>query len=147
MKQYEGPMRVQNKRQKKPKGAPKRAMSAFLSFSQERRQLVKQEHPNLKNTDIAGILAKLWKTCSEEEKAPHIERELRDREKYHAEMEKWRKDLADQQLEEDAEKAREQQQLQQQQQLLKLSDDGADQVTNMFWAGGLPNLDEGVMTG
>ena len=62
-------------------------------------------------------------------------------------MEKWRKDLADQKLEEEAEKAREQQQLQQQQQLLQLSDDGADLFTNMFWAGGLPTLDGEVMNG
>ena len=34
MARYTGPMHVPNKRIKKPAGAPKRAMSSFLSFSQ-----------------------------------------------------------------------------------------------------------------
>ena len=62
LKQYTGPMRVPNRRQKKPAGAPKRAMSAFLSFSQEKRHLIRSQYPNLKTTDISGILADLWKT-------------------------------------------------------------------------------------
>lgn len=93
LKEYTGPMRIPNRRQKKPAGAPKRAMSAFLSFSQQKRHEVRAQHPDIKNTDISGILANLWKTCSEEEKAPHIDRELRDREKYHIEMEKWKEEM------------------------------------------------------
>lgn len=138
LQQYNGPMRIPNRRQKKPAGAPKRAMSAFLSFSQEKRHLVRQEHPDLKNTEISGKLATLWKNSSEEEKAPHINRELRDREKYHAEMERWRKDLADQKLEEEAEIAREQKHIQHQQQQ---ADANNDSFANMFWVGGLARMD------
>lgn len=92
MKDYTGPMHIPNKRQKKPAGAPKRAMSAFLSFSQQMRPQVRAKYPELKNTDISGVLAQLWKQGTEEEKAPHIDRELREREKYHEDMTKWKEE-------------------------------------------------------
>ena len=131
LQHYSGPMRVPNRRQKKPAGAPKRAMSAFLSFSQEKRHLVRQENPNLKNTDISGILATLWKNASEEEKAPHINREQRDREKYHAEMERWRKD--------EAEKAREHERIRSQ---LQQDEANTDFFNSMLCVGEIPRVDE-----
>jgi len=96
MRDYTGPMHVPNKRQKKPAGAPKRAMSAFLSFSQQMRPQVRAKHPDLKNTDISGVLAQLWREGTEEEKAPHINRELREREKYHEDMVKWKEEVSQQ---------------------------------------------------
>ena len=92
MRSYTGPMHVPNKRQKKPPGAPKRAMSAFLSFSQLMRPKVRAQNPQMKNTDISGVLAQLWREGTEEEKLPHIERELRDREKYHEDMSRWKQE-------------------------------------------------------
>eukprot|EP01039_Chlorochromonas_danica_P008672 gene8672-9555_t len=89
---YSGPLQVPNTRQKKPPGAPKRAMSAFLSFSQVMRPLIRAEHPDLKNTDISGVLAERWRNAKEEEKRPHLDRELREREKYHDSMAKWRQE-------------------------------------------------------
>lgn len=96
MRDYTGPMHVPNKRQKKPAGAPKRAMSAFLSFSQQMRPQVRAKNPNMKNTDISGVLAQMWREGTEEEKAPHINRELRDREKYHEDMSKWKEEVSQQ---------------------------------------------------
>jgi hypothetical protein len=90
MANYSGPMQVPNKRQKKPPGAPKRAMSAFLSYSQMMRPHIRAEFPDMKNTDISGVLAQRWRDASEEEKRPHLEKELRDREKYHEDMTKWK---------------------------------------------------------
>ena len=104
MKDYTGPMQVPNKRQKKPPGAPKRAMSAFLSFSQQMRPQVRAKYPDMKNTDISGVLAQLWREGTEEEKAPHISRELREREKYHEDMVKWKEEVS-RQAEIDANKA------------------------------------------
>lgn len=72
MNVYEGPMQVPNKRQKKPAGAPKRGMSAFLSFSQQMRPQVRAMFPDLKNTDISTILAQRWHAAHEEEKRPHL---------------------------------------------------------------------------
>jgi len=60
MSHYSGPMQVPNKRQKKPPGAPKRAMSAFLSYSQVMRPIIRAQQPNLKNSDISSVLASQW---------------------------------------------------------------------------------------
>ena len=95
MARYTGPMHVPNKRIKKPAGAPKRAMSSFLSFSQLMRPEIRAQHPNLKNTDVSSVLAQKWHEASEEEKRPHIQRELKDREKYHRDMARWKEDEHD----------------------------------------------------
>jgi hypothetical protein len=65
-------------------------MSAFLSFSQQMRPEVRAQYPELKNTDISGVLANLWRTCLDEVKKPHIDRERIEREKYHEDMGKWK---------------------------------------------------------
>lgn len=67
-------------------------MSAFLSFSQQMRPKIRTMFPDLKNTDISSVLAQKWHSANEDEKRPHIERELRDREKYHDDMAKWRQE-------------------------------------------------------
>lgn len=88
-------MHVPNKRIKKPVGAPKRAMSSFLSFSQLMRPEIRAQHPNLKNTDVSSVLAQKWHEASDEEKRPHIQRELKDREKYHRDMARWKEEEHD----------------------------------------------------
>ena len=90
MSKYTGPMHVPNKRAKKPQGAPKRAISSFLSFSQLMRPEIRLQYPHLKNTDVSSVLAQKWHEASDEAKRPHIERELRDREKYHEDMAAWK---------------------------------------------------------
>ena len=92
MASYDGPMQVLNKRAKKPEDAPKRAMSAFLSFSQTMRPEVRLKYPDLKNMELSSLLAQMWKDASEEVKRPHTERESKEREKYHEEMAKWKED-------------------------------------------------------
>lgn len=67
-------------------------MSAFLSYSQEMRPKIRDIHPELKNTEISSILAQQWRAASEEDKRPHIEKELRQREKYYEDMAKWKAD-------------------------------------------------------
>ena len=95
MESYQGPMHVPNKRLKKPAGAPKRAMSAFLSFSRTMRPEVRAQYPDMKNTDISGLLAKKWHQASEEEKKPYLVKELKEREKYHEDMGKWKQQVED----------------------------------------------------
>lgn len=90
MATYDGPMQVLNTRAKKPEDAPKRAMSAFLLFSQNMRPEVRQRFPNLKNMELSQLLAQMWKDASEEVKRPYAERESKEREKYHEEMAKWK---------------------------------------------------------
>jgi len=89
---YTGPWQVPWKRAKKNPKAPKRPMSAFLFFSQERRRSIKEAHPDMRNTEISRVLGGMWKKATPEEKAPHIEREAAEREKYKIEIAKWRKE-------------------------------------------------------
>lgn len=70
--------------------APKRAMSAFLSYSKEMRSKIRQEMPGLKNSEVSVVLAQRWRAASEAEKAPHVEREKRDRQQYYQDLAVWR---------------------------------------------------------
>lgn len=90
---YTGPMKIPNKRKRQEDGHPKRAMSAFLSFSQEVRCQIRNEFPNLKNSEVSKLLGERWRQATEEEKKPHIERELREREKYYENMATWREEV------------------------------------------------------
>lgn len=49
---------------KKPKdpNAPKRPMSSFLLFANERRAAMKEAHPEMSHTEITRELGNLWKT-------------------------------------------------------------------------------------
>lgn len=91
---YTGPWQVPHKRAKKDPTAPKRNPSAFLLYSQERRKELKRTNPGLKNTVISQILGQDWRNASEEDKRPHIEREVKERDQYKKEMEEWRKKKA-----------------------------------------------------
>lgn len=88
--QYKGPWQVQWKRTRKDPSAPRRPMSAFLYFSQGRRSQIKQENPDMKNTQISAILGERWRNLSEEEKAPHVEKEQAERAKYKVAIAKWK---------------------------------------------------------
>ena len=57
-------------------------MSAFLFFSQDKRRIIKDANPGMRNTEISRVLGGMWKKASAEERAPHIEREATQREKY-----------------------------------------------------------------
>ena len=92
MKTYSGPTHVPNKRKRKPPGAPKRAMSAFLAFSQQMRPLVRAENPDMKNTELSSLLAQKWRESSDETKKPFMDREIMERENYHEAMSKWKEE-------------------------------------------------------
>jgi hypothetical protein len=87
---YTGPWQVPWKRAKKNPNAPKRPMSAFLYFSQEKRSIIKAQNPGLKNTEISRVLGQMWKSAPQEERSPHIEHEKGEREKYKVQMAAWR---------------------------------------------------------
>lgn len=89
---YTGPWQVPYKRAKKNPLAPKRPMSSFLFFSKARRNSIKDEHPNMKNTEISSILGEQWRNATEEERRPHVEKELRERSKYKAAVEEFKRE-------------------------------------------------------
>lgn len=79
------------KRGKKDPDAPKRPMSAFLAFSNQRRAALKREHPNATNSDLSKMLSKSWKEASAEFKAAFVEEEAKLRAKYKSDIVIWRK--------------------------------------------------------
>lgn len=92
-KSYKGPWKVPDV--KNPNG-PKKPMSSFLAFSNERRRALAQANPNMNGTELSCLLAKLWKESPAEVKQQYKERELRERQifkKCRAEWER-RQDLA-----------------------------------------------------
>ena len=69
-------------------------MSAFLKYSQTRRQKVKQDNPDMSNTDVSRLLGEMWRNASPKERAPYIEQEERERAVYKEDIKKWRDDQA-----------------------------------------------------
>jgi len=74
--------------------APKRPMSAFLKFSKTRRKTVREENPDVSNTDVSRLLGEIWRNATDAEKAPYVEAEVIERNKYKEVMKKWREEQA-----------------------------------------------------
>ncbi|RCN43884.1 HMG box [Ancylostoma caninum] len=70
------------KRAKKDPNAPKRALSAFFFFSQDRRPEVQQMHPEWKVGQVAQELGRMWKNVSMDEKDMYERKALADKERY-----------------------------------------------------------------
>mmetsp|Transcript_20684 Transcript_20684/g.39328 ORF Transcript_20684/g.39328 Transcript_20684/m.39328 type:complete len:334 (-) Transcript_20684:373-1374(-) len=84
---YKGPWRVPDIKHPNP---PKKPMSAFLAFGNERRKAIGDANPSLTNAEISSLLSKLWKQCPVDVKQAYRDREAREREifkKYRAEWE------------------------------------------------------------
>ena len=90
-KLYTGPWKIAaSKRTPKDPTAPKRPMSAFLSFSRSKRVSVREENPNLDNIEVSRLLAKMWKEAPESERRIFIEEELGLRQLYKLAIAEWR---------------------------------------------------------
>ncbi|CAO1615720.1 unnamed protein product [Parajaminaea phylloscopi] len=71
---------------KKDKSAPKRALSAYMFFSQDQRERTKSENPTATFGEIGRILGATWKEMSDAQKKPYID--MAERDKKRAEDEK-----------------------------------------------------------
>jgi hypothetical protein len=88
---YTGPWKLPaTKRTRKNPDAPKRPMSAFLSFAQKRRVNVRRDYPNFDNTEVSRELAKMWKEAPESVRRKYIEDELGLRQQYKVAIAEWR---------------------------------------------------------
>jgi hypothetical protein len=70
---YKGPWKIACITQKK--GRPKKPMSAFLAFGNERRGSIVEANPSLSNAEVSSLLSQLWRDCP-----PHIKQYYRDQE-------------------------------------------------------------------
>jgi mRNA-degrading endonuclease RelE of RelBE toxin-antitoxin system len=78
------------KRAKKDPNAPKRALSAFFFFSNEKRPEVQQSHPEWKVGQIAQELGRVWKSLNEEDREIYEKKAQEDKERYAEQMKVYR---------------------------------------------------------
>ena len=62
------PDNKKRKKAKKDPNKPKRGMSSFMYFANEKRSEVRDKFPGLKVTEIGKKLSEMWKELPEEEK-------------------------------------------------------------------------------
>ncbi|VVT57018.1 uncharacterized protein SAPINGB_P005493 [Magnusiomyces paraingens] len=74
------------KGKKKDPNAPKRSLSAYMFFANEKRDEVRNENPGISFGQIGKVLGEKWKALSEEEKIPFVEKAETDKKRYEAEM-------------------------------------------------------------
>ncbi|KAJ3715728.1 high mobility group box domain-containing protein [Lentinula raphanica] len=70
-----------SRKPKKDPKAPKRALSAYMFFSQDWRERIKSENPDAGFGEVGKLLGAKWKELDEEEKKPYIEQAARDKER------------------------------------------------------------------
>ncbi|KAF5353237.1 hypothetical protein D9756_003684 [Leucocoprinus leucothites] len=75
-----------NTKAKKDPKAPKRALSAYMFFSQDWRERIKAENPDAGFGEVGKLLGAKWKEMDEDEKKPYVEQASAD--KTRAEKEK-----------------------------------------------------------
>jgi hypothetical protein len=64
---------------KKDPKAPKRALSAYMFFSQDWRERIKAENPDAGFGEVGKLLGAKWKELDDEEKKPYIEQAAKDK--------------------------------------------------------------------
>ncbi|CAO3618489.1 unnamed protein product [Cunninghamella blakesleeana] len=75
----------EKKRGKKDPSAPKRGLSAYMFFSQQNRNKVKEENPDATFGQLGKILGEKWKNMSDDEKKPYVKKAEEDKARYEAE--------------------------------------------------------------
>ena len=70
---------------KKDKHAPRRPISAFFFYNQERREKLKKEKPELDNKEIIKTMCAEWNALSDEKKKPYLIKANDDKKRYDAE--------------------------------------------------------------
>jgi len=73
-------------KKRKDPNAPKRALSAYMFFCQDKREDVRRKNPDMKFTDIAKELGNQWKGMDEPAKAVYADMAQKDKERYTKEM-------------------------------------------------------------
>mmetsp|Transcript_34885 Transcript_34885/g.109581 ORF Transcript_34885/g.109581 Transcript_34885/m.109581 type:complete len:582 (-) Transcript_34885:266-2011(-) len=77
-------------RKKKEPGAPKKCSTAFLFYANVHRSTTKEQHPDLKHSELLKVLGEQWRHLSDVEKEPYEEQAKEDRIRYEREMDAWR---------------------------------------------------------
>ncbi|CAH9118603.1 unnamed protein product [Cuscuta epithymum] len=82
----EGSSKKKRPKKKKDPSAPKRAMTAFMFFSQSERENVKKSNPGIPFTEMGRVLGDKWNKLSAEEKEPYEAMSKADKLRYSEQM-------------------------------------------------------------
>lgn len=74
--------RTAKRGQKKDPNAPKRALSAYMFFANDQREVVRTENPSASFGQIGKLLGEKWKSLSESEKKPYEDKASEDKKRY-----------------------------------------------------------------
>eukprot|EP01060_Flectonema_neradi_P030154 TRINITY_DN430_c2_g1_i1.p1 TRINITY_DN430_c2_g1~~TRINITY_DN430_c2_g1_i1.p1 ORF type:complete len:194 (+),score=79.58 TRINITY_DN430_c2_g1_i1:48-629(+) len=75
---------------KAKKGQPKRSLSAFMVFANEKRAEVKEENPEMKLGEISKEIGKMWNELDDDDKTPYQEKAAVLKEEYLEKLEEWK---------------------------------------------------------
>ncbi|GAA5891480.1 hypothetical protein JCM8208_007297 [Rhodotorula glutinis] len=81
---------------KKDPNAPKRPLSAYMHFSQDKRSEVKEENPDVTFGEIGKLLGAKWKEATDDEKKPYQAKAEADKERYEKEKSAYDEENPDQ---------------------------------------------------
>jgi hypothetical protein len=77
-----GKVKKAAKKEEKADKGPKRALAAFMFYSNAVRAQTRLDNPTLKITEVASMLGKQWAELSEEAKKPYVAMHLKDKQRY-----------------------------------------------------------------
>lgn len=86
MSETRAPRRKTTRRKKDP-NAPKRALSAYMFFANENRDIVRSENPDVTFGQIGRLLGERWKALTAEDKQPYEAKAEADKKRYESEKE------------------------------------------------------------
>ncbi|KAJ2381516.1 Non-histone chromosomal protein 6 [Coemansia sp. RSA 2559] len=78
-----------DKRAKKDPNAPKRALSAYMFFSQANRATVREQNPDVSFGAIGKLLGEKWKKLNDNDKKPYLKQAEDDKTRYAKEKAEW----------------------------------------------------------
>jgi len=72
-------------KRKAKKAGPKRALSAYMFFCQDKRKQVTDENAGIAFSEVGKLLGEMWGKLDDEAKVPYAEQNKKDKERYEAE--------------------------------------------------------------
>jgi len=73
-------------RRKRDEGKPKRGLTAYMLFCQEKRPEIKEKNPNSSFGELGKLLGEAWKECNGEDKSRFEEAAAKDKIRYQKEL-------------------------------------------------------------
>lgn len=86
-----GKQKKASKKKRKDPNAPKKALTAFMFFSNHMRDRVKEENPGISFGEVAKKIGQMFKALTEKEKVKWDEKADEDKQRYKEEMTAYKK--------------------------------------------------------